>query len=165
MYKHLQRDDLDELSKNEVAYKIMKEQLRQQQARLVKMKEKKRLKVHTKLLKKYAKRSMVPEELERFARLVYHFQLNCAAKRDLPPLLRRIITNLTCARHRFMYCPCCKNFNDVDFNPVENITQFMKFVEQELKKWQKQKRVGGEGRSNSKSKSRERSKSLKKGRN
>lgn len=37
------------------------------------MKEKKRLKVHTKMLKKYAKRSMAADELDRFARLIYHF--------------------------------------------------------------------------------------------
>lgn len=85
------------------------------------MKEKKRLKVHTKMLKKYAKRSMAPEDLDRFAKQIYYFQLNCIDKRDLPPLLKRIITNLTCLRHKFMYCPCCKNFDDVDFNPIENI--------------------------------------------
>ena len=140
MFEHLNHGDLDEISKNEVAYKIMKEQLRQQQARLIKMKEKKRLKLHTKMLKKYAKRSMEPEELQRFAKLVYHFQLNCCEKRDIPPLIRRIVTNLTCNRHKFMYCPCCKNFNDVDFNPIENITQFMKFVDQELLKWNRIKK-------------------------
>ena len=36
-----------------------------------------------------------------------------------------------------MYCPQCKNFNDVDFDPMENIKQFIKFVEQEEKKWEK----------------------------
>jgi phage FluMu protein Com len=36
-----------------------------------------------------------------------------------------------------MYCPTCKNFNDIDFDPMENIKQFIKFVEQEEKKWMK----------------------------
>jgi hypothetical protein len=36
-----------------------------------------------------------------------------------------------------MYCPTCKNFNDIDFDPMENIMQFIKFVEQEEKKWAK----------------------------
>jgi hypothetical protein len=37
------------------------------------MKEKKRLMAHQKMLKKYAKKSMKPEELERFAKYIYHF--------------------------------------------------------------------------------------------
>lgn len=78
---------------------------------------------------------MEPEDLEKFAKQIYHFQLNCSGKRDVPPLLKRIITNLTCQRHQFMYCPKCKNFDDHDFNPVENIKQFMKFVHQEERKW------------------------------
>lgn len=55
-----------------------------------------------------------------------------------------------------MYCPCCKNFNDVDFNPVENINQFMKFVDQELKKWSKAKKGEGKGDKDSRSRSRDR---------
>ena len=35
-----------------------------------------------------------------------------------------------------MYCPSCKNFNDADFNPMENIQKFMKYVESEETKWQ-----------------------------
>jgi len=37
------------------------------------MKEKKRLRTHTKMLKKYGKKSMNSEELDRFAKLIYHF--------------------------------------------------------------------------------------------
>ena len=73
MYENLNRQGLDEVSKNEVAYKIMKEQLRQQQSKLIQMKEKKRLLAHQKMLKKYARKSMKPAELDRFAKYIYHF--------------------------------------------------------------------------------------------
>ena len=101
------------------------------------MKEKKRLAKHTKMLKKHAHRSMSVSDLDKFAQQIHYFQLSSLGKRDIPPLLKRIINNLTCQKHKFMYCPCCKNFNDIDFNPMENITQFMKFVEQEENKYKK----------------------------
>lgn len=72
---------------------------------------------------------MDPADLEIFAKRIYHFQMNTVGRRDLPPLLKRVIDNLTCARHKYMYCPKCKNFEDVDFDPVENMNQFMKFVD------------------------------------
>ena len=37
------------------------------------MKEKKRLKKHTKMLKTMAKRAMTAEDLDKFAKQVYHF--------------------------------------------------------------------------------------------
>lgn len=58
-----------------------------------------------------------------------------------------------------MYCPACKNFNDVDFDPVENMRQFMKFVDQEDKKWNlhKIRTSSSKGRSRKGSKSAKRS--------
>lgn len=42
-YDHLMREDLDPISKNEVVYKILKTQLREQQQKLILLKEKKRV--------------------------------------------------------------------------------------------------------------------------
>jgi hypothetical protein len=42
-FDHLMTDDLDPISKNEVVYKIMKSQLRDQQKKLILMKEQKRV--------------------------------------------------------------------------------------------------------------------------
>lgn len=45
-----------------------------------------------------------------------------------------------------MYCPKCKNYDELDFDPLENIESFMKYVQQEQKKWKafknKRKREG-----------------------
>jgi hypothetical protein len=30
-----------------------------------------------------------------------------------------------------MYCPKCKKYNKTDFNPIENIQAFMKFIRNE----------------------------------
>lgn len=46
IFEHLNDNNLDQVSKNEVVYKVLKEQLRQQQRRLVHMKEVERLKKH-----------------------------------------------------------------------------------------------------------------------
>jgi len=56
-------------------------------------------------------------------------------QRDMPPNIKRVVQNLTCQEHKFMYCPSCKNFNDIDFNPMENIEKFMAYMDQEEKKW------------------------------
>ena len=34
-----------------------------------------------------------------------------------------------------MYCPKCKNYDELDFDPLENIESFMKYVQQEQRKW------------------------------
>lgn len=36
-----------------------------------------------------------------------------------------------------MYCPKCKNYDELDFDPLENIQAFMKYVQQEQAKWKK----------------------------
>jgi hypothetical protein len=33
-----------------------------------------------------------------------------------------------------MYCPCCKNYEEQDFDPVENIQKFLHFVTEEKEK-------------------------------
>jgi hypothetical protein len=73
IYKHLNNNVLDPVSKNEVVYKVLKEQLRQQQARLIQMKEEKRLEKHRKMLKKKAKTSMTPANLKKFTDMITNF--------------------------------------------------------------------------------------------
>ena len=45
-----------------------------------------------------------------------------------------------------MYCPKCKSYDELDFDPLQNIEAFMKYVQIEQKKWkafkEKRKREG-----------------------
>jgi hypothetical protein len=70
LYDHLNNDDLDEVSKNEVVYKVLKEHLRQHQRKLIVMKEKDRLKKHENMLKRKAGRALSKDQLELFAKRV-----------------------------------------------------------------------------------------------
>lgn len=83
---------------------------------------------------------MSKTDLERFAKIVKEFQLSHFDKRDMPPMIKKIIGNLTCQKHKFMYCPKCKDFTDPEFDPMDNIQQFLKFVDAEQRKWNKIKK-------------------------
>jgi len=39
-----------------------------------------------------------------------------------------------------MYCPCCKNYEEIDFDPVENIKKFMRYVKEEKDKLERRQR-------------------------
>jgi len=71
-------------------------------------------------IKKAGARSLSQTELKRFSNNLASFQVFGAA-RDLNPRLKRIANNLTCQEHKFMYCPKCKNYDELDFDPLENI--------------------------------------------
>jgi hypothetical protein len=58
-------------------------------------------------MKKKKKRLISPIDLSRFARHIKHFELY-GSQRDLSPELKRIVKNLMCQEHKFMYCPKCK---------------------------------------------------------
>lgn len=73
MFKHLKNDDMDELSKNEVVYQVLKQQLKQQQKKLIHMKESKRLRKHTQMLRKKAKSALTEEELQLFTKQIRDF--------------------------------------------------------------------------------------------
>ena len=54
------------------------------------------------------------------------------SQRDLSPELKRIVKNLVCQEHQYLYCPCCKRFEEKDlYNPLENIDKFMAFIQKE----------------------------------
>lgn len=55
--EHLAHDDLDPISKNEVIYKILKDQLREQQKKLIVMKEEKRVRKQTRIIKENQRKS------------------------------------------------------------------------------------------------------------
>ena len=55
-------------------------------------------------------------------------------QRDLSPDLKRVVKNLTCQEHKYVYCPCCKQYDEVDYDPIENIDKFMKFIKTEQEK-------------------------------
>ena len=33
-----------------------------------------------------------------------------------------------------MYCPCCKQYEETDYDPIENLSKFMKFIKEEHEK-------------------------------
>ena len=72
--------------------------------------------------------------MKNFARYIKHFETYAEAQRDIDPELKRIIEKLSCQEHKFMYCPCCKNYEEQDFDPVENIQKFLNFVAEEKEK-------------------------------
>jgi hypothetical protein len=59
------------------------------------------------------------------------------------PELKRIIEKLSCQEHKFMYCPCCKNYEEQEFDPVENIQKFLAYVaeEKEIARRKRNKRI------------------------
>jgi len=66
------------------------------------------------------KKKMKPIDLSKFARHIKHFELY-GPQRGVAPEIKRIIKNLTCQEHHFMYCPSCKQYESKDFDPVQNI--------------------------------------------
>lgn len=89
-------DDLDEVSKLEVTYKILKQQLREHQKKLIEAREeKKRKKMEKRILNKRRSTSAKNIDLNRFARHIKHFELY-GSQRDLSPELKRIVRNLMC---------------------------------------------------------------------
>ena len=82
------------------------------------------------MAKKARQRTMSPIDLNRFARHIKHFELY-GSQRDLNPELKRIVKNLLCQEHKFMYCPCCKQYEDGPLDPIENIQKFMDYIREE----------------------------------
>lgn len=70
---------------------------------------------------------------KEFAKHVKPFEWY-GAQRDLSPELKRIVKNLACQEHQYVYCPCCKEYDDGNFDPLENINKFMKFIKEEQDK-------------------------------
>lgn len=126
--EHLMKDDLDEISKYEVIYKILKDQLRAHQSTLIDLKEKKRLEAS-----KSAKKAPKHLHLDDFAKEMKKFEFY-GCQRDLSPELKRIVKNLACQEHRYLYCPCCKKYEQADGDPLDNINKFMQFIRDEQDK-------------------------------
>lgn len=42
--------------------------------------------------------------------------------------------NLTCQEHKYVYCPTCKKYDEVEHDPLDNIKKFMKFIKDEQQK-------------------------------
>ena len=121
---------MDMISRHEVIYKILKDQLRQHQTELIKMKEDQKLGKLERRMSKSPKKKMKPIDLSKFARHIKHFELY-GPQRGVAPEIKRIIKNLTCQDHHFMYCPSCKQYESKDFDPVQNIQKFMDYVKKE----------------------------------
>jgi len=48
--------------------------------------------------------------------------------------MKRILKNLAEQDKKYMYCPSCKEYDEVDYDPVENIEKFMEFIRKEQHK-------------------------------
>lgn len=121
--EHLQRDDLDEISRFEVVYKVLKDQLRLHQKRLIELKEKDKQQKMAKSPSKERK----DVNFKEFVKHVKPFEFY-GCQRDLAPELKRIVKNLSCQEHKYLYCPCCKQYEEQDYDPIENLNKFMKFI-------------------------------------
>jgi hypothetical protein len=44
------------------------------------------------------------------------------------------VKNLVCQEHKYVYCPQCKKYDEVEYDPIENINKFMKFIREEQDK-------------------------------
>jgi len=71
--------------------------------------------------------------LHEFAKRMKPFELY-GPQRDLSPSMKRLLKNLECQEHRYMYCPTCKSYDEADFDPIDNINKFLKFIKQEQDK-------------------------------
>lgn len=127
--EYLTNDNLDEISKYEVIYKILKDQLRIHQAKLIEMKN------EDKKIKETGKTSPLKKkvDMKEFAKHVKPFDWY-GAQRDLSPEVKRIVKNLVCQEHQYVYCPCCKQYDEMEYDPLETINKFMKFIRGEQTK-------------------------------
>lgn len=138
--KHLKMDDVDEVSRLEITYKILKEQLREHQKALIAKKDELVNAEGNKQLKDMKGKPLKSTvDLHRFARHIKHFELY-GTQRDVNPEIKRIVKNLMCQEHKFMYCPKCKAYDQLEVDPVENIQKFMRFVKEEQSKLELAKR-------------------------
>ena len=58
------------------------------------------------------KKKNVTIDLSKFARLIKHWEHYGQTQRDIPPEIKRIVKNLTCQEHKYMYCPVCKEYEE-----------------------------------------------------
>jgi hypothetical protein len=153
--QHLANDDLDEISKLEVTYKILKQQLRDHQRKIIEAKEEQKRNIsQARMAKRVRQGKIKPIDLNKFARHMKHFELY-GAQRDLDPELKRIVKNLMCQEHKFMYCPCCKEYESADIDPLENIQKFLDYIKKEQKKLEARKAVAKKGRAKKRAERRE----------
>lgn len=148
-YTHLMDDDLDPESKIEAIYKVLKAQLRDYQGQLIKIREDKKQKSiqrkESKIRANSSKKNinkkdgLTPKDLKNFAKYIKHFEFY-GSQRDLKPEIKRIVQNLSCSQHKFMYCPCCKEYEEQDFDAVDNIKKFMAYCKEEQDKLKKRRR-------------------------
>lgn len=93
------------------------------------MKEEKK-KTHQSPIKKVESNEM---KLNEFVKYIRPFEWY-GPQRDLSPELKRIVKNLVCQEHKYVYCPQCKKYDEVEYDPIENINKFMKFIREEQDK-------------------------------
>ena len=71
--------------------------------------------------------------LREFAKYMRPFEMN-KPHRDMSPELRRIVRNLTCQEHSYVYCPRCKKYEETEYDPMGNIKKFINYIKEEQRK-------------------------------
>jgi hypothetical protein len=72
-------------------------------------------------------------DMKEFAKHVKPFDWY-GPQRDLSPEMKRIVKNLVCQEHQYVYCPCCKQYDEMEYDPLETINKFMGFIRGEQNK-------------------------------
>lgn len=83
---------MDDISKQEVVYKILKDQLRLHQKKLLGMKQ---AELKKKIYNKGPKKETEKVNMKKFVRHIKEFEFY-GPQRDLSPEIKRIVKNLTC---------------------------------------------------------------------
>ena len=84
--------------------------------------------------KKFSKEGLSPKrteiDLKEFVKHIKPFEWY-GSQRDLSPELKRIVKNLACQEHKYVYCPSCRTYDQVDYDPIENMNKFIAFIKEE----------------------------------
>ena len=133
--EHLAADDLDEISKNEVVYKILKDQLRAHQKKLFDLKT---ANGRPGQFLEVGKEPRPPKSKKKDAEIDWNFVARAAkplewfgSQRDLPDNLKRIVTNMFRQTQKYAYAPCCGEYEEQKYNPVESVRKFLDFMKEE----------------------------------
>jgi hypothetical protein len=66
------------------------------------------------------KKVVSKDDITKFAQHMKEFEFH-GSQRDLSPELKRIVKNLACKEHDYIYCTCCKKYDKLDFDSLDKI--------------------------------------------
>lgn len=99
---------------------------------MIDLKEKDKKDQSTKKNKAHMK-MLTDTEISSFCKNIKPFEFY-GCQRDLSPDLKRIVKNLACQEHQYVYCPGCKQYEEGTLDPVAKMRQFLKYIKEEQDK-------------------------------